>query len=415
MQSLSAGVKSIPAILLNPFTYVALAMVIYGAWRQLTWERRLFGIRLHTLGELVLQRVGKGLGVGLLLSLFLLVPGVTLAPHAFFFLWIFALILALFGLRFLNFVYAGAWLGLLVLVTHWIEPPQYPWLEGLWASLKVIHLPALYLFIGLATFIQGILIAWSRPQELSPVWIKGKRGKSVGGYQWQPVWFVPVLYAAEVGAPFLPNWEIPVFSAQAALPSISGWPLLPTGSGGDYALFALPIVYSFQARIVASTPQNYLRFSANWLAGFGFLLAVISLAAYRWSWLAIVALLFSVAGFEGLHWVNRQRERKGQPAYVNPAQGIKILAVIPGSPAAKMGIKPGEVVVKVNGMAVNQPGQLYEALSKNKAFCKLEVTDSQGESRFPQCSLYEDDHHQLGLILAPDDQGASKRKTVLMD
>lgn len=415
IQWLSAGMKSMPALLLNPFTYVALALVILGAWRQLTWERHLFGTRLHTLGELALSRLGKGLGVGFLLSLLLIVPGVSLPPQAFFFLWIIALIFALLGIRFLNFVYAGGVLGIFVLAAGWLPPPQHPWLEGVWTSLQGISLAALYLFIGLATFAQAVLLAFSRPKEFSPVWIKGKRGKSVGGYQWQPVWFVPAFVVTGAGASFFPGLEIPFLAAQGVPPLYSGWPLFPVESGGGSALILLPLPFSFPARIVASSPRRYLSLSAYWLAGLGLLVAAISLAAYSWAWLAVPALLLSVVGYEGLYGFNRRRERKGQPAYVHPAQGLKILAVIPGSPAAKMGIKPGEVVVKVNGVAVSQPGQLYEALSRNKAFCKLEVTDSRGESRFPQCSLYEDDHHQLGLILAPDDQGASWRKTVLMD
>lgn len=80
-----------------------------------------------------------------------------------------------------------------------------------------------------------------------------------------------------------------------------------------------------------------------------------------------------------------------------------MLAVLPGSPAEELGIRAGESIVKVNGVPVPTKEDLHAALRINPAFCKLEVLNLAGESKFLQRAIYAGDHHQLGAILAPDE------------
>jgi hypothetical protein len=407
--------KTIPALFLNPFTYLGIMLVVLSWRRQQVIERKLFGTRLHRPEDVLPRQLGSGLCAGLLLSFLLVLFGVVISPNAIFILWVLVLLFGLLGVRYLSFAYAGSVLAVLSLVARHFPAPKGDWAEWLWTSLQSVHLPSLFVLIALLHLTQAVLLALGKTEDMSPVWTRGKRGKTVGGYQWQPVWFVPLFVVAESGEFLLPFWPAPFTEVQAVDALYPSWPLLAMSPELVYGFALLPGLISYSAHVIVSSPRDYLRYSAKWLSIYAMVLLVISVGTMAWEWLSIVALLFAVAGYDALFWVLRYREQRGQPAYVHPAHGLKILAVIPGTPAAKMGLKPGEVVVKVNGCAVRQSGQLYQALSKNKAFCKLEVLNAEGESKFPQCSLYEDDHHQLGLILAPDDQGVSWRKTVLMD
>ncbi|MNJ56061.1 Cell division topological determinant MinJ [compost metagenome] len=78
--------------------------------------------------------------------------------------------------------------------------------------------------------------------------------------------------------------------------------------------------------------------------------------------------------------------------------------MLPGSPAAELGIQVGETIIKVNGIPVPTKEELHAALRMNSAFCKLEVRNLAGESKFLQRAIYAGEHHQLGAILAPDDK-----------
>jgi S1-C subfamily serine protease len=67
-----------------------------------------------------------------------------------------------------------------------------------------------------------------------------------------------------------------------------------------------------------------------------------------------------------------------------------------------MGLKVGEIIVKVNGVTLTHETSLYKALQINAAYCKMEVLDLNREIRFVQGSLYQNEHHQLGVLLVHD-------------
>ncbi|WP_238328010.1 hypothetical protein [Paenibacillus gorillae] len=68
-----------------------------------------------------------------------------------------------------------------------------------------------------------------------------------------------------------------------------------------------------------------------------------------------------------------------------------------------MGLQPGEIIAKVNGVRVYNKEDLHAALQSNSALSKLEVLNHAGEVKFVQRARYAGDHHQLGVILAPDE------------
>ena len=76
-----------------------------------------------------------------------------------------------------------------------------------------------------------------------------------------------------------------------------------------------------------------------------------------------------------------------------------IAAVLPESPAEKMGLQVGEVIKRVNGQEIYTERELYEALQINAAHCRLEVLNHQNEIRLTQHVVHADDHHRIGLIL----------------
>jgi len=105
-------------------------------------------------------------------------------------------------------------------------------------------------------------------------------------------------------------------------------------------------------------------------------------------------------------FIERSREAAASPLYAHEGNGLRVLAVLPGSSGAQLGIEPGEIVSKVNGTAVRTPEELYDGLLANPAFCKIELLNHEGHVRFVQRARYENEHHQLGLVLAPFEDAA---------
>jgi hypothetical protein len=385
-------VAGIPAFFTNPFTYLLLLVIGLQWKRQVDMERRLFSARLHTVAEGVLQSVFYGCLGGLLVSLSFIGLGVVFSLEAFLYIWIIALVLLLFHVRFLCFAYAGAILGMFALLARWFPQGQdIVMLKDIWQSLAGIYIPSLFVMVAVLHMAEALLI-YLGAKRATPIFIQSKRGRLVGAYHIQHFWLVPMFLIVEGNqgslAPLFTGW--PLFSGQAIVP---------------LSLLLLPAVLGFSEQAISSTPEQKSRFAAKWLTIYSLILLGISFAAvYVSELLLLVAIVFSFVGHEALIWYSRWSEHNRTPIYVHPPEGLKILAVIPHTPAQKMGLQAGEVIVKVNGQPVRRRKELYRSLKQNLTFCKLEVLNLDGNLKFSKSSLYEQDHHQLGVILAPDEE-----------
>ena len=67
----------------------------------------------------------------------------------------------------------------------------------------------------------------------------------------------------------------------------------------------------------------------------------------------------------------------------------------------KVSAKASELLGKAN---VFVRAKLNEALQKNAAHCKLEVLDHNDQIRLLQRALYEEDHHELGILFVQDEK-----------
>jgi len=215
--------------------------------------------------------------------------------------------------------------------------------------------------------------------------VEGKRGRLVGGYQLHAFWPVPLLLLVPGGA-------------EAALP----WPpLLEAGDG--YRLLGLPAIIGLGALTTTLLPLEKARRMAGLLLWTGLAASAAGAAAAVWEPLVPVAALAAPILHEIIHFVERRREEERSPLYVHDDRGLRVLAVTPGTPAAQLGVMPGEILHKVNGVRVRTMEDLYNSLLVNSAFSKLEVYNHEGQLKFLQRARFEGEHHQLGFVFAPDD------------
>ena len=92
----------------------------------------------------------------------------------------------------------------------------------------------------------------------------------------------------------------------------------------------------------------------------------------------------------------------GHFTFLKVRKVLKFSALFRYSPAEKMGLLKGEIITKINGAVVHKEVEFYQALQKNRAFCKLEVIGNNGEMRFVQRALFEGEHYELGLLFVHD-------------
>lgn len=264
------------------------------------------------------------------------------------------------------------------------------WLaRGTVASVRGMDAAGLLVLVALLHAAEAVLIRKQAARMAGPMFMESKRGRVVGAYRMQSMWPVPLLLLFPAGEGAALPWT-PLFGGELWQ---HGW-----------SLIAFPIVIGFSELTFTKLPQQKAALSSTRLFAYASLLLAISLAAAWWAPLVPVAAIAAIGMHEGLIWLSRREEAEHSPVFTQDAGGLRILAVLPNSPAAELGIMQGEVIVKVNGVKVRTKEELHQALRMNSAFCKLEVNNLSGEVRFLQRAIYAGDHHQLGVLLAPDDR-----------
>jgi hypothetical protein len=374
-----------------PYFYIAVVLVWWHARLGVTLQRKLFHVRLYGTLYLTLTRAVAGIAVGAVISLVGLGAGAGFTSETLLFLWVTMGVLALFRLRYICLAYAAGALGLLQALSDWTGFDQT---QGLFAdvvqTLSKIDVPGLLFLAGLLHIAEGFLVRLQGSKLAIPLFLQGKRGMPMGAYALSGAWPIPLL------------WLIPAGSGGFELP----WtPLF--GIGGDtasWSMLAFPVLIGFSDRTTAYWPEDKARASGNSIMIYGLIIALLAAGAQFWSPLVVIAAFAAFALHEGLLLLSRMREKGQNHKFSQNGTGVKVLAVLPGTPAAELGFQSGEVIKKVNGANVRTKEELHAALQRQSAFCKLEVVNREGHIKFLQRARYVGEHYQLGLILAPDEQ-----------
>ncbi|WP_338113272.1 PDZ domain-containing protein [Paenibacillus artemisiicola] len=384
-------------LLLSPFYYIGVILIMLQYFRQTRLERKLFHVRLHAWPNQLARTMLAGLAVGVPLSLAGLFLGVAVDGEAVLWLWGTAIVLLLVRVRYLCFAYSAGMLGL----AQWglgftAFDGRSDWIGEAVRSIAGLDIPGLLVLVALMHLAEGLLIRWQGARFASPLFLEGKRGKLIGGYMLQGYWPVPMLLLVPAAAGSGDAVHLP-------------WSLL-LGGGGTWShgvtMIGFPMMIGFSELTRTMLPGAKTRSSSKALLVYGVIVGAAAIAAYYWPPLLLVAVLCALLLHEALVAVSYYKEDSNAPLFVHDDRGLRILAVIPGTPAEAMGLQAGEIIQKANGVRVQTKEELHAALYLNSAFCKLEAINLEGHVKFVQRARYAGEHHQLGVVLAPDDQAA---------
>ncbi|RGL38339.1 PDZ domain-containing protein [Paenibacillus polymyxa] len=374
-------------LLLQPFYYISILIVALGYRRQMLLERKLFHTRMHSWAAETWRVVWSGLLAGMALSALGMFVSVHLNPTSIVCLWVATLLLMLVRVRYLCLAYSVGLLGVVQFFLNIASGWQPGGVLGTSVvAIRGLDIPALLVLVAVLHVAEALLVRWQGGKAATPLFVEGKRGRLVGGYRMEDLWPIPLLLLVPAQGGFMLPWT-PLFGGDA---------------GTGYMLAALPVLMGFSSVTLGQLPRQKAVLTSNRLLLYSVALLLLSLLAAWWGPLILLAALFSFLAHEALIWYGNIEESRLSPMFVHPEQGLRVLAVLPDSPATAMGILPGEAIYRVNGMVVNSRAELHQALRINSAFCKLEVRNLQGESKFVQRGMYDGDHHQLGVVLAPD-------------
>ncbi|EGA89250.1 hypothetical protein GPDM_11225 [Planococcus donghaensis MPA1U2] len=369
----------------NPVLYIALLAAVLLGYYRVKKERKIFRIRIvYGLTEfkrlikdawlyaLVLSVLFAGIGLVVPLDwlIALSIVSVLLMATTFYQAGSFIyLATAAVGLSWL--FYANDWTLNFGLVTFEGTEMTYQWL------VPVV------LIAGALVFVEGKMIDKAAAQAGSPRLHKSGRGLKAAAYISKRLWLLPILLV------------VPGSLLDSYAPY---WPQLPIGES-NFSFILFPMVFGFIGRSQRTLPVYLYPLVGKAVTTLGISIIVVGLGALLWQPLAAVALVGGVIGRIAIAVHFALKERSGNYAVTPQPQGVMIIDVLPGSPADKMGLLRGEVIRKVNGIAITNESELYEAIQVNAAHCRLEVLDHNLEVRLRQHVIFRHDHHRLGLLV----------------
>lgn len=369
------------------FYYLVFLAGILGVSR-VKRERRNFHIRVEDAYFELRQLFPLGIAAGLIISVVAITAGIVIPFAAvilaalFTFLWSLTTKVRLLAPA---YTLGAAFFALIIAAQQgW----SLPFMSDLFTSLNEKIYPSIPVLLALLIIGEGSLILKNGHKGTSPKLMKSKRGLTVGVHEVKRLWMLPVFLLLPGGA---------------IQPPFEWWPVFSFGEQ-SYSLFLVPFAIGFHQQIQGLLPKEAVQLVGRRVIVLGAITFIISIAGYWWPITSIAAVALAVLGREVITLHQRLYEENLPFYFSKRNNGLMILGIIPESPASKMALQVGEMVTKVNGVRVHNEKTFYEALQRNRAHCKLEVLDVNGQIRFVQRALFEGDHHELGILFVHDEK-----------
>jgi len=379
-------VTAIGRFLLNPLLYIVIIFAIMLGYRRVKQERKYFNRRIIWGWTELIGQWKDGWLYALIISLIGIGAGLTV-PKEFLIILTAVSIVALV-LYVMNAMSPIVTMGIATLAIWGMS--YYNWTFSWWKiSLAGVNLEdgaivTITILAGLCVIAEGLLIRRVAMKVTTPCIEKTKRGMQAIVYRSRNVWVLPIFFV------------IPGDAISAIFPY---WPQFTIGHS-SFALVLFPLVIGFAKLTRKELPALTYAKIGRPVFLLGQLILVGGLAAYFEPLIAFITLAVGAIIRIIIAIYFAQQEKTDHYAVAPSTKGAIIAAVLPDSPAEKMGLLAGECIRKVNGVSIFTENELYEALQLNAAHCRLEVLDRNNELRLTQHVIYSNDHYRIGLLLA---------------
>jgi hypothetical protein len=380
--------KGTGKLFLHPVLYYLVFLTAILGVTRVKRERKNFHIRAHDAYYELRQLFPQGILIGLFFSIIIVAAGIAVPFATILLIALFTVLWSLTtNVRWISPAYtigAAFFTMILIAENNW----SIPLFSKTFQLLGDKIYPSVVVVLGFMLIAEGTLIFKNGSIGTSPKLAKSKRGQNIGLHEGRRLWMVPLFLLIPGNALQLPfDW----------------WPVFHLGSE-EYTLILVPFAIGFHQQIKGMLPKVAIQLHGRKVITLGVFVSLLAVAGYWFPLSSVVVAALAILGREMISLMATIKDDNLPFYFSKKNQGLMIIGVIPESPASKMGLQVGEIVSKVNGVLVRDEKVFYEALQKNRAHCKLEVLDTNGEIRFVQRALYEGDHHELGILFVQDDR-----------
>lgn len=227
-----------------------------------------------------------------------------------------------------------------------------------------------------------IVLNKGNTNQFVPRFMKTKRGKLVARYRMKPLWLIPLVV---------------IVPGETFTALFDWWPVFSMGNQ-TYSFLIIPVLLGFRYTVQAQLPSEAKQAIIKDFSLLSVLsVLLVGLTFWREEFSAIGLIVMLVGGVYVLYR-HRQRERKWAFKFGPDQDGLRVVAVRPNSPAERMSIEIGDVIVESNQVKLTSSEDLTESLFNNRSYSKLKLKRLDGELVIAETPIYEEDAHDLGLV-----------------
>ena len=369
--------KLIGSYLLTPVLWLGILYVIISYNQRINKERKQFRVAINKDFYEGRNFIKYGLFFFVMGSLISMILGLTLPTNSVYIyqiLIVLAFLINGFSTTSMLLVMTAA--GILELVV-----PRFITFFG--DVFPEISGPSWLLLIFISILADYYLTRNMKKHPLSPRIKSGKRGRNIATYLGR---------------------ETVVFPLLALIPSgtlsstLNFWPVFNIGNQ-KFSLILFPIFISTSVKVIKRAKERVIQDklkNTELLLGLTFVLIVLTKFMSKLFLISLIILTVVSIFFE---IKLRKKEKDANSWYVETDEGIRIISVQPETPAAKMKLQPGDVILTCNNRVVNSEEEFYQALQLNSAYCHVKVRTYEGDLRIAESAIFMDSPHEIGLIL----------------
>lgn len=255
-----------------------------------------------------------------------------------------------------------------------------------WQSVGVQN----YLWLGVLFFLlMGHWVAHYGGRFISPRIYAKQRGKRIAGYPWREFLILPMVTLVP-GDWFTSQWAF--------------WPVLHL-HGQSFAILVLPLVLGLRFTVFRQAPRAVYQRLAKKFVWLGVVAAAFFGGSFLWPAVTPILLILLLVGYALVLWQAKHYDERQQFWYSQVDDGVRVLAIRPGTPAAKLDLAAGDIILECNHRPINSETSFYEALLANSAYCHLRVRDMNGELKMTETAIYSGAPHEIGIVLFRDLEG----------
>lgn len=374
--------KGMAKLFINPLLYWSIIVLLFAGYRRIKRERQNFGTKIFDVFSEWKSTWLFSILTGLLVSAVMIGAGFVLSYTSLLLLSVVAILFSLSGrFMFLSPVYTVGISFLLLLFVPTLLGNQQWIREDLFDPINLAAFPVL---LGILLIAEGWLIKRTNMRDTYPGLSLSNRGIWVGEHHLKKLAIIPFFL-------LLPSGLITPFADY--------WPYVSLGEQ-TYSLILFPFLLGVDYKVRGRYPKEAADKLAVPIILLGIGTTAIAIGGVFFAPLSLAAVIVTIFGKEYINYRHRNSERLRR-CYFHPMNnGLKVLGVIPGTPADRLGIEVGENIIKVNGQMVNSIDSFYQSLQASGAYFKLDIEDLNGEIRFVQGALYQGDHHELGILFS---------------